>query len=109
MPRRIRTRVILKGKPTSNLAPEERRAAFARCRAGTASDEDRVALATPSSDGRMMLGPRECEPCRHHPKRKQTFRWSWETPKDGNHLAAITSSEPEIVRGCAACDEAAPY
>lgn len=83
-------------------SPDARRAAFARCRAGTADDADRLALATPSADGRRMLGPAECMRCAKHPRRRETFRWVWpvgSTPEDG---------DCEIPRGCAECDAEAP-
>ena len=52
-----------------------------------------------------MLGPQECEPCDKHPRQKTTFRWYWQTPKDGDNLTAITSADLETVRSCAKCRE----
>lgn len=79
----------------------DRRSALTRCRTGRATDADRIALATRKGD--LMNGPLECQPCAQHPRRKLTVRWFWDVPEDGDHTTAVSSSEPEIVRGCAQC------
>lgn len=76
----------------------ERRSALARCHAGSATDDDRAALAEPSPDGRRMLGPAECQRCSRHPRRRETFRWVW--PAGGGPEDA---SDVDFLRSCPDC------
>jgi hypothetical protein len=62
------------------------------------TDERRIELATPR--GSRMIGPLERQRCSRHPSRWMTYRWTWS--KDGDP----SSGDGEIVRGCAACEEA---
>lgn len=62
------------------------------------NDDDRAQLAV--RKGATMLGPLEKERCSRHPRRWRTYRWTWRAD-DGD----ISSSEPVIVRDCAACIE----
>lgn len=80
------------------MTPAERRAAQARCLAGSASDEDRIALAKQSRDGRTMLGPAECQRCARHPKRRETYRWEW--PADGDPTTAIEGGSDAVFLRC---------
>lgn len=80
-----------------------RSAAYARCRAGTATDVDRIALAVRSATSATMLGPIECQPCKEHPRRKISIRWTWDVPADGDHAAAVALADATIVRPCAVC------
>lgn len=101
----------------SDWPPEAHRAAtpncehclaWLRCRAGEASDHDRVTLATPghtdATAGRV-LGPLETCWCPHHPTVKTRHRWTWVTPAAGQtHLSALQSSgSPEIIDRCPQC------
>ena len=93
-------------KPTGPLIAgpsAERKAALARCRAGSATDADRALLATPSADGQTMLGPAECQRCARHPRRRVTYRWSWPA---GQGLEAGDADELRACEDCAAEDEA---
>jgi hypothetical protein len=61
------------------------------------SDDDRVRLAV--KRGGWMLGPSELQRCAKHPRRWETYRWTWlvgSAPEDG---------EPEFLRTCTACAE----
>lgn len=79
------------------MTANERRRALARCRAGSATDEDRVLLAVPSRDGRTMLGPAECQRCSRHPRRRETHRWEWPAGSGPEHGDAVA------LRGCEEC------
>lgn len=81
---------------------QRRKDALVRCRTGGASDEDRLLLA--KRKGNTMYGPLELQRCLRHRRNFETYRWVWEVHEDGDHLTAVTSSEPEFVRRCPKCD-----
>jgi hypothetical protein len=69
------------------------------------SDEQRIALATRKGD--RMIGPLERQRCSVHPRRWETYRWTWRAPdesKGETQLMAVESdSEPRYERGCVLC------
>ncbi len=68
------------------------------------NDGQRVLEAT--RKGQRMLGPLERARCAKHPKRWETFRWSWPVPEDGEHLRALEAAgEAHVVRQCSCCAE----
>lgn len=75
------------------------------CKMKITSDLDRVSKSAPSADGQRTLGPVELHRCHHHPKRWESYRWSWPTPDDGDHLSALQAEgEVECLRICSVCD-----
>lgn len=91
-----------------------RDAALARCRAGEASDDDRIVLARKS--GSRMIGPDEVNACSHHEGETFTARWTWDTPTnergashlprdvDAHRVALEGGGEPEYVARCRRCE-----
>lgn len=71
------------------------------------SDEDRIRLATVSKSGDKMLGPEERQRCAKHPRRWETFRWTWPVPGEGetNQDMIENAADAHPVRGCAACED----
>lgn len=72
------------------------------------TDAQRIEQATEvrTVDGRTYYrGPLERQRCAKHPKRWETFRWTWSVGPGESHEDGIESaSDCEYVRGCAACE-----
>lgn len=79
----------------TELTKEEKRAAHARCRAGKATDADRIALAETTHF--TVYGPVELQRCQVHPRNTEAYRWTWEPG------GSVEDSTPEYVRGCPRC------
>jgi hypothetical protein len=56
------------------------------------TDADRVRLAT--RKGTRMLGPEEWQRCGEHPKKWESWRWTW--PVDGGP----EDGDPKMMRSC---------
>lgn len=64
------------------------------------TDADRVRLAEPSLDGRLMLGPDEVEECDEHPGHYRVHRWVWWAKGEGPETA-----DAESLSNCELCEK----